>query len=91
MQKSVISTLEQMVGEMGDANAKAALARIKAKKMVEEVENALVLAEKGGDAGDMLLNRLRDLRLGLDEVEAAMEWPALVKNTKKIKKRMECR
>jgi len=78
-------TIEEQVHEVGDEKAKAALQRIKTEKTLEEVENALTLIDKGGDAEDMLLNRLRGLRLGLDEVESVLAWPVLMKEAEKNK------
>ncbi len=86
---TLFKSLEEKVNEMGDEKAKVALARIKEEKIVEEVENALALVDKGDDSGGMLLNRLRDLKLGIDEIESALEWPSLVKEAEKNKAEAE--
>jgi molecular chaperone DnaK len=81
--------IEEQVQEVKSEKAKAALQRIKTEKVVEEVESAMDLIDNGGDAEDMLLNRLRGLRLGLDEVQSVLAWPVLVKEAEKNKNDVE--
>ena len=86
---SRFKSIEEKAEMVNDTKAKAALTKIKSENLVGEVENALDLIDKGGDAEDMLLNRLRGLRIGIDEVESALEWPVLVKNAENNKENAE--
>ena len=77
--------LEESVSEVEDERAKAAMAKINDERILDEVENALSMLDKGRDAEDLLLNRLRNLRLELDKVEAVLEWPSLMRQAERNK------
>jgi molecular chaperone DnaK len=78
-------SLQEKVADVSDEKVKAAWARIEQEKLVEEVERAHGLLERGGDATDILLDCIRRLRLALDGVEEVLEWPALVAEAAKNK------
>ncbi|HZZ84901.1 MAG TPA: Hsp70 family protein [Anaeromyxobacteraceae bacterium] len=61
-----------------DDDATEAIARIDAERMVFQVEGGLVAASGDPDAAQKARNRLGDLRAALDQVEDAVEWPAMV-------------
>src|SRR5207245_10466741 len=54
------------------------LRRIEAEKMVEDMAGALDASRSDPDAADKCQQRLLDLRSAVDEVEFALEQPALV-------------
>ena len=64
--------------ELGDPQATKALARIDQEAMEHEVEASLAGASLDLDAARTCQNRLLDLKAAIDEVEDALEWPALV-------------
>jgi molecular chaperone DnaK len=64
-----------------DAKAQQALQRIDAERMVHDIESALAAAPHDCDAADKCEYRLLDLMTAIDEVEDALEWPALVAKT----------
>jgi molecular chaperone DnaK len=78
--------LTKKAESINDAKANQALERITSEKILEEVNAALDNLGTGGDANDLLLNRLRDLKIALDEVESALEWPRLVQKAADDKK-----
>jgi molecular chaperone DnaK len=61
-----------------DVRAQEALEWIDREQMVHDVEAALAAAQGDRDAADKCQNRLLDLKGAIDEVEDALEWPALV-------------
>jgi molecular chaperone DnaK len=75
--------LEKDTCEINDAKATLVLERIRAERLSEEVDNALAMIDKGGDADDLLLNRLRDLRLNLDDLETALAFPKIIEEARK--------
>jgi molecular chaperone DnaK len=63
----------------GDADAQKIIdQRIDGEQMVQNVETSLSAARGDPDAGDKAQNRLLDVKIAIDEVEDALEWPALV-------------
>jgi molecular chaperone DnaK len=64
--------------EVGDARALAVLSRIDQEHMEQDLAAALAAADNDPDAADKAQNRLLDLKAAIDEVEDALEWPALV-------------
>lgn len=71
-------TLEDRVAESGSPRAREMLAEFSAGRLVEEVEAGLAALGRADEAPDLLLNRLRDLRVGNDQIEAILQWPQLV-------------
>lgn len=69
--------------ETDDARAAQALQPIDSERMIHDVEAALSAAQGDPDAGDKCEKRLLDLRLAIDQVEEALEWPALVARAEK--------
>lgn len=68
------------VSEVGDETAAQALDQIREQKLVEHVKKAMDLVDSHGDGGS-LIHHIRNLRVGIDEVESALEWPIMVKDT----------
>lgn len=69
--------LEESIEGVGDTKAISAMEKVKEQRMLEEVRSALEMLGQDSDAEDLLLGRLRNLRLELDKVEAILEWPSL--------------
>ena len=69
--------LEESIEEVNDEAAITAMSKVKDQRMLEEVQSALDMLDQDSDAEDLLLNRLRNLRLELDKVEAILQWPSL--------------
>jgi len=63
---------------VGDQKAQEAIQRIDGEHMVHEIDTALEAAQNDGDAADKCNNRLTDLKIAIDEIEDALEWPGLV-------------
>ncbi|MCM2256028.1 MAG: Hsp70 family protein [Vicinamibacteria bacterium] len=69
--------------QTGDPRAGEALARIEREHAVSEVEGSLAAGAGDPDAADKCEKRLLDLKSAIDEVEDALEWPALVASAEK--------
>jgi molecular chaperone DnaK len=82
-QQERLRQARQKAGELCDAQAQQVLARIDAERMVPEVETSLSASRGDRDAADKCEHRLLDLKSALDEVEDALEWPALVAEAEK--------
>lgn len=74
--------LKEKSETLDDEKVESALKRIIDERILEEVKSAFELLGSGRDAEDLLLNRLRDLKIALDEVESALQWPELVNQAK---------
>jgi molecular chaperone DnaK len=61
-----------------DPAAQQALQRIDGERMVHDVDAALAAAGDDPDAADKCQKRILDLRQAVDQVEDAIDWPALV-------------
>lgn len=59
------------------APAQAALQKIDSERMVHDVEAALAAASADPDAADKCEKRLLDLQVAIDDLEDALQWPAL--------------
>jgi molecular chaperone DnaK len=81
--KDRLKDLREKAGTTGDATALDALRRIDAECMVPEVEKLVGPAASEGDAARQCQNVLNRLNSLLDEVEEALEWPALVAQVEK--------
>jgi molecular chaperone DnaK len=78
-EKDRLSELREKVGETEDENAKEILGRIDGERMVHDVDVSLEAAELDQEAADKCDKRLLDLKVALDQIEDALEWPSLVK------------
>lgn len=74
----------QQAGEIRDERALAVLRRIDGERIVEDVTALVEAARVDPDAAKACGNRLLDLKAAIDEVEDAMEWPALVHEADEI-------
>jgi hypothetical protein len=52
--------------------------------MVDEVEKALSAADADRDAADKCEKRLLDLKLAIDQIEDALDWPGLVQEARQV-------
>ncbi|MBN2547791.1 MAG: Hsp70 family protein [Anaerolineales bacterium] len=52
--------------------------KVEGEQMVEQIDTSLSAAGGDRDAADKAQNRLIDLKVTIDQVEDALEWPALV-------------
>ena len=64
--------------DSGDSKATEVFRRIDSERMVPELESLLLAAETDPDSADKCENRLLEFQIALDEIEAFLEWPALV-------------
>lgn len=77
-EKKRLQELRQQAEQTQDAQAAALLRQIDAEHLVNEIDAALDASAVDPDASDKCLKRLQDLRLKLDGVEEALEWPTLL-------------
>ena len=76
-----LAAARQRVGSVGDLKAQAALDRIEGERMEAQVIDLLQAADGGDpDAVVECETRLLDLRTEIDNVESALEWPALIRD-----------
>jgi len=73
-----LEKLRSRVDTTGDPTARDALRRIDQERMEHDVDSALAAARDDRDAADKAAKRLLDLKQAADDVEDALEWPALV-------------
>ncbi len=81
--KDRLKDLRQKADTTGDAKALAALQRIDGECMVSEIEKLVGPAVSEADAARQCQNVLNRLNSSLDDVEEALEWPALVEQAEK--------
>jgi molecular chaperone DnaK len=77
-EKKRLEEVRKKVAQMGDDKARNALQRIDGERIEHDVESALAASRVDPDAAQKCEQRLMDLRVAIDEVEDAIEWPALV-------------
>lgn len=77
-ERSRLHEVQVKANHSSDAKVQAALERIEREQIVHEVEVSLSASTVDRDAADKCQNRLLDMKIAIDEVESAMEWPALV-------------
>ncbi|MBU1927322.1 MAG: Hsp70 family protein [Gammaproteobacteria bacterium] len=84
-EKMRLEEYRKKVNETGDTRAQQILQqRIDGERMVHDVDISLATSQADRDAADRCKNRLLDLKIALDEVEDALEWPALVAEAEKL-------
>ncbi|MFI6516717.1 Hsp70 family protein [Spirillospora sp. NPDC050679] len=70
--------------EVGDAAALAVLDRIDRERIAADVDGLLAAARVDPDAATTCGKRLLDLKAAVDELEEALEWPALVGDVEEL-------
>jgi len=83
-EKQRLDEVRKQAQETPDPLALQHLQRIDAEHMVHDVEAALAAAPVDPDAAAKCASRLLDLRVAIDQVEAALEWPALVAEAERL-------
>lgn len=81
-QKQRIEEARKKATETGDPKAADVLSRIDSERMVSDVEAGLVHGADSEDA-DKVHRRLLTLKGAVDELDDALEWPALVAETER--------
>ncbi len=82
-EKKRLEEARKKAQEIGDLKAQQSLQRIDRERMEHDVDASLDASRVDQDAADKCQNRLLDLRSAIDEVEDALEWPALVAQAEK--------
>lgn len=82
LEKKRLENARKRAQDTGDRAAQQALQRIDSEQMEHQVESSLNAAQADGDAADKAQSRLLDLKTAIDQVEDALEWPALVAQAK---------
>ncbi len=77
-EKARLEKMRKKAQEINDLKALQVLARIDGENMEHELDIALAASRVDRDAAEKCQNRLLDLRVAIDEVEDALEWPALL-------------
>jgi molecular chaperone DnaK len=77
-EKSRLGRLREKAEKTGDEAARRALSMIDEEGMIPEVERSVESAGSGADSAQEAEHRLSDFMTAIDEVESAVEWPALV-------------
>jgi len=63
---------------VGDRGAEEIIQNLDRENVVQDVETSLDASDGDRDALDKAQNRLRELQIAIDELEDAIEWPALL-------------
>lgn len=77
-EKARLEAARERVRQTGDQKSQQIVRRIDGERMLQDVQLALAAARSDPDAADKTQKRLLDLQLAIDELEAALEWPALL-------------
>lgn len=77
-EKKRLSELQSKVKEVNSSKAANVLEQISQEQLMCEIEASLAAAATDRDAADKCNKNLRELRIALDDVEVAIEWPSLV-------------
>jgi molecular chaperone DnaK len=77
-QKKRIEEARRKAGATNDPTAAAVLQRIDGERLVYDADAALAAAQGDADAADRCAKRVLELKAAVDEVDDALEWPALV-------------
>jgi molecular chaperone DnaK len=78
-EKKRLENARKKAASVNDPSAQEALRRIDGERMVHDVEAALGATLGDPDAADRCNKLILTLRQAIDEVEDALEWPALVR------------
>ncbi|HYT90439.1 MAG TPA: Hsp70 family protein, partial [Gemmataceae bacterium] len=76
-EKRRLGKARRKADELGDQRATRVLGRIDHEEILQDLLVSLDAAANDADAADKCQNRLLDLKSAIDEVEYALEWPAL--------------
>jgi len=76
-EKTRLDELRKKAEHTRDPAARDVLNRIDRERMTHEVDASLAAASADPDAAQKAQNRLGDLKIALDQVEDAVEWPSL--------------
>jgi molecular chaperone DnaK len=82
-QKKRLADAREKARQTDDLKAYQVLKRIDSERMVHEAETSLAAAYNDREAADTCQNRLLALKAAIDEVEDALEWPALAAEAEK--------
>ena len=77
-----LDEIRKKASETESLKAEKALARIEQEQINEEVQSLLDASEGDHGAVPQFQNRLVDLKVAIDEVEDAIEWPNLIEEAK---------
>lgn len=77
-EKKRLEKVRERVQDTGDATAQQTLQRIDDEQVVYDVDVSLAASGADPEAADKCKKRLQDLKVAVDEVENAIEWPSLV-------------
>jgi molecular chaperone DnaK len=83
-EKRRLAKLTRKTESLEDALADKLLRRITDERIEQDLDAALDAADNDADAADKCAQRLLDLKSACDEVEFALEWPALVSQTQHL-------
>lgn len=77
-----LKEVKQKAGQIDDSAAHAVLDRVDGEQVVETAKRQVAAAQRDPDARAEGDKKLLDLRNAIDEVEAALEWPALIREAR---------
>jgi molecular chaperone DnaK len=83
-EKERLANMQEQTRATGDEKALLAAQRIEQEQMVQQVDAAFAAASDDADDARTCKNLLLDLRKAIDEIEDALEWPALVLKAEKL-------
>ncbi len=81
-EKKRLEDARKKMESIDDPRGKHLLQKIDSERIVHDIDTAFAASKGDRDAGDKCKNRLLDLKVTLDEVEDALEWPALLEDAK---------
>lgn len=75
-EKERLKKAKEKANILGDPDAKEALDKIKNENIEHELDHSLTAATADSDSADKCCKRLLDLKILVDELEDALEWPS---------------
>ena len=83
-EKKRLTEVRRQAQKTGDSQAQQTLQRIDGERIVHDVDALYDAASVDPDAADKCEKRLLDLKVAIDEVEDALEWPSLVAEAEQV-------
>jgi molecular chaperone DnaK len=77
-QKERLEVIQEKVDRSGDARIEQGLQMLEEEQSVDELESLIQMAENNPDAANQAQHRLTELKIALDQLDSAVEWPMLV-------------
>ena len=83
-EKKRVAEIRKKVAETGDTRASGLLRKVDQEHLEREVDSTLLASGTDPDAADKCESRILALRVCLDDIECALEWPYLIREAEAL-------